>query len=234
MSNTPNEPWRSAPPPQMPPPATPPPQRRPWYRKKRWIAVMAFVVLVVLAGLGDDTPETAGAAAAALTSEPAEPEPEPKVVADEPEPEPEPTPSKTPKPKPTPKPKFHEADYEDLTAREFSKITRDPDAHVGEKVLVFGEVFQFDSLTGTDQFLAYVDGDRDTEGEEFGFVSYDHTALLGEGEFKRATFDDVVEDDHFAAWVTVLGSFDYDTQIGGSTTATALFVDRIKVLPPVE
>ena len=49
-----------------------------------------------------------------------------------------------------------------------------------------------------------------------------------------AKFDDVVEGDHFAAWVTVVGSFDYDTQIGGSTTATAFLVDRIKVLPTVE
>lgn len=222
---------------------------RAWYQKKRWIAVMVIGAFMVLGSLGDDTspaeptstsveqndpepapePEDDGGSAieSALGDTEPDPEPEPDVVADEPAPEPDPEPEPEP-------PKFREGDYDDLTAREFSKIARDPNAHVGEQVLVFGEVFQFDSRTGTDQFLADVDGDRDTEGEEFGFLSYDHTALLGEGEFKRAKFDDVVEDDHFVAWVTVIGSFDYDTAIGGSNAATALMVDRIKVLPAVD
>ena len=48
---------------------------------------------------------------------------------------------------------------------------------------------------------------------------YDHNALLVDGT-PHGKFDDVVEGDHIVAWVTVEGSYDYDTQIGGTTTAS--------------
>lgn len=225
MSNVSTDPWGRP----LPPPRNVSTGERRWYRKKRWIAVMAFgaLYLIGVVGGGGTPAESAPEPVVVNTPEASTTPPsdvEPVVDADEPEPEPEPTPSK--KPKPT-KPKFHKADYADLTDREFSKIVRDPDAHIGEKVLVFGDVFQFDTLTGSDQFLANVGGDRDTEGEEFGFVSYDHNALMATS---TADFDDVVEGDHIAAWATVMGSFEYDTQIGGSTSAVAFTVERVKVL----
>lgn len=42
--------------------------------------------------------------------------------------------------------------------------------------------------------------------------------------------DDLVEDDIFKASVTVLGSSDYNTQIGGNTTVLLLDVNSIKVI----
>ena len=41
---------------------------------------------------------------------------------------------------------------------------------------------------------------------------------------------DVVEDDVFKATVTVLGSYSYDTQIGGNTTVPHLQINKIKVI----
>lgn len=67
---------------------------RPWYRKKRWIAAMAFALLVFLFAVSPDPePETTETTApAAAPSAPAdEPTREP-VSEDEPEPEPDPEP----------------------------------------------------------------------------------------------------------------------------------------------
>ncbi len=41
-----------------------------------------------------------------------------------------------------------------ITEREWSQIAKDPNAHAGERVIVHGQIAQFDSFTGTDQFLA--------------------------------------------------------------------------------
>lgn len=148
-----------------------------------------------------------------------EPEPEP-VVEEEPEivvVEPE---------------RFRKRDYADLTNREFAKVVRRPDEHLGEQVLVFGEVFQFDNLTGPEQMLVYVDGDRDTEGEEFGIVNYDHNMLLVAE--KARLLDDVVEGDHIAAYITIAGTFDYETVMTAETTVPMATVERVKVLPEVD
>lgn len=212
------------------------PKRRSWFlRHPLWTFVLVLAaIVVVFAGSADPAADT--------TPEPAEPAAEPAEPVDEPEPD---TAAAVEEAEDNfeqaleeaedavERNKFVKADYEDLTAREFAKVVRDPDAHVGEKMLLFGEVFQFDSMTGPDQFLAWVDGDRDTEGEEYGFVSYDHTAFLTDEQLE-SQLGDVVEGDHFAAYATVVGSFDYDTQIGGSTTAAEFTVEKIKVLPALE
>lgn len=135
-----------------------------------------------------------------------------------------------PKPKPVAKPKADPApassgEYQDLTNRQFAKIMRNPDAHVGEKVLVFGEIFQFDQFTGDDAFLADVEGDQDSC--EYGICDYwskGSTALLvADG----ASFDDFIEEDVFMAHATIVGTYEYDTQIGGSTGAVEFTVEKI-------
>jgi hypothetical protein len=125
---------------------------------------------------------------------------------------------------PAPEPAgFDKDDYEDLDAREFAKVARDPDGHIGRQLLVFGEVVQFDSFTGTDAFRASVDGDRQT-GD---FVIYEHNAfLMGTTEM----LEDVVTDDRIRVYGTVMGALEYDTQIGGTTNAVMFTIDRIKVI----
>ncbi|MCB0915279.1 MAG: hypothetical protein KDC23_06180 [Actinobacteria bacterium] len=47
-------------------------------------------------------------------------------------------------------------EYATLDERTWALIAKDPEAHAGESYLVFGEVTQFDSATGTSAFRANV------------------------------------------------------------------------------
>ncbi|MFD5703495.1 hypothetical protein [Streptomyces lasiicapitis] len=116
------------------------------------------------------------------------------------------------------------AEYENLTAREWALIAKDPDAHTGERYVVYGVVTQSDSATGTEILRANVDGIRHVDAYEYPT----NTVLTGDA----SAFAKIVEDDSFTAKVEVSGSLTYETQIGGETTAPELQVDSITVTVP--
>ncbi|WP_346533776.1 hypothetical protein [Micromonospora sp. DPT] len=128
-----------------------------------------------------------------------------------------PTPTKTTTP-PKPKPPSYKA----LTERQWKLIAKNPDAYMGKTYVVYGRVTQFDAATGTDSFRADVAHRRMADEYE-----YETNTILNGSE---SDLDNLVEDDIFRANVTVLGSFSYDTQIGGETTVPMLMVNSIKVL----
>ncbi|MGW3859346.1 hypothetical protein [Micromonospora arida] len=121
---------------------------------------------------------------------------------------------------PPPKPK--PPSYKTLTERQWKLIAKDPDGYLGKTYVVYGRVTQFDAATGSDSFRADVAHRR--MAEEYDYET--NTILNG----SASDLDNLVEDDIFRANVTVLGSFSYDTQIGGETTVALLQVDSIKVL----
>lgn len=123
---------------------------------------------------------------------------------------------------PPPKPKPKPPSYKTLTERQWKLIAKDPDGYLGKTYVVYGRVTQFDSATGTDSFRADVAHRRMAEDYD-----YETNTILNGSE---SDLDNLVEDDIFRANVTVLGSFSYDTQIGGETTVALLQVDSIKVL----
>jgi hypothetical protein len=112
--------------------------------------------------------------------------------------------------------------HREISARDWQLIAKAPDSHMGERITVYGHVFQFDSATGPESFLARVDGVRHGRSYEYDT----NAALVG----SAAMLENVVEEDMFRADVTVLGSFSYSTQIGGSTTVPRLQVDKIEVI----
>jgi hypothetical protein len=110
-----------------------------------------------------------------------------------------------------------------INARDWQLIVKDPDAHEGERIIVYGRVTQFDAATGNDTFRASVDS-VNHPGNAYAFDT--NTLLSG----NASALQDVVIDDLFRAEVTVAGSMSYGTQIGGSTTVPMLTVDTIKVI----
>jgi hypothetical protein len=114
------------------------------------------------------------------------------------------------------------APHRTVNAHEWQVIAKDPDAHEGERIIVYGRVTQFDAATGDDTFRASVDGVA-RPGYEYAYDT--NTMLSGDASALR----DIVNDDLFRAEVTVAGSLSYDTQIGGTTTVPRLTVDTIKV-----
>lgn len=111
-----------------------------------------------------------------------------------------------------------------VDARGWLQIAKNLDSHVGDCVIVYGVVTQFDAATGSGAFRADADGVKQVP--EYGYVNYPTNTLMTSGE---ADLSDVVEDDLFTAQVTVLGSYTYDTQLGGHTTAPKLRIDAINV-----
>ncbi|NEA33784.1 hypothetical protein [Streptomyces sp. SID13031] len=122
-------------------------------------------------------------------------------------------------PKPKPKPVV----YQKLTSREWAKLVKSPDDHAGETILVYGVVTQFDAATGADGFLADSDWRRHSESYEYA----ENTVF--QQEAGAGNLDDVVEGDFFTAKIKVLGSYSYETQIGGNTTVPSFEIVSVSV-----
>lgn len=110
----------------------------------------------------------------------------------------------------------------DISSRDWALIAKSPDSHVGERIIVYGNVTQFDSATGTSIFRANVDGDQHDQ-----WYDYDTNTFLTGSD---TMFAEVVQDDIFRAEVTVAGSYSYTTTMGGTMTVPQLTVDKIDVI----
>jgi hypothetical protein len=126
---------------------------------------------------------------------------------------PEPTPTPTPEPTPTP------IEYLTLTNRPWALIMKAPDDHVGEYYKVYACITQFDAATGSDTFRAQAS----YEDEGQWLTAGTNALFTGDaGDLADFVTNDVVLMD-----VVVLGSFSYDTQIGGKATVPLFRVDVI-------
>jgi hypothetical protein len=109
-----------------------------------------------------------------------------------------------------------------ISSRQWLQVVKDPGAAKGECLTVYGEVSQFDSVTGDSVFRAQAGGVKATPS--FGFVNYPTNALF-DGDAKMLGV--LVENDLFTAQVTVAGSQSYDTTLGGQTTVPVFRVDSV-------
>jgi hypothetical protein len=124
-------------------------------------------------------------------------------------------PTATPKPPPTEPP----LTYATITSRQWAKIVKDPDNYIGKGYKVWACIWQFDSRTGPDAFLAtasyhklrywYSDGD--------------------DGSFESVGVDlsDIVQDDVVSMNVIVLGAYTYDTAAGGTNSVPSFLISKI-------
>jgi len=114
--------------------------------------------------------------------------------------------------------------YKSVDSQGWLEIVKDPDSYSNQCYVIYGEVTQFDAATGTSGFRADVGGVEQTP--QYGFVNYPtNTVLVGDAK----TLKEVVEHDLFKAKVMVIGSYTYQTQLGGETTVPQLQVNSINV-----
>lgn len=109
--------------------------------------------------------------------------------------------------------------FKTITDREYALIAKDPTAHVGECVKVFGKVTQADATTGTERIRANTEA---TKKEQ----TYDYTInslLSAEG----TVLSDFVTNDQFSADVCVTGQFKYKNALGAESSAIELQVFSI-------
>lgn len=109
-----------------------------------------------------------------------------------------------------------------VSSRQWLEIVKDPGAAKGQCVTVYGEVSQFDSVTGDSVFRGQAGGVK--AATSLGFASYPTNALF-DGDAKALGV--LVQDDLFTAQVTVAGSQSYDTTLGGKTTVPVFRVDSV-------
>ncbi|WP_250034966.1 NB-ARC domain-containing protein [Paractinoplanes maris] len=163
---------------------------------------LLFIIANVASSSDDNTATAADPTATAVVAEPA-------ATA---------KPAATVKPANTVKPAQGNGDtYAKLTDRSWLQIVKNPDGHAGEKVVIYGQIYQFDSFTGTDAFMAYA-GPRKTSvdpGTNTSFIG--DTTMLA----------DFVMDDMFRAEAVVVGSDAYEMQEGGTTVAPKLQIVSI-------
>jgi hypothetical protein len=107
--------------------------------------------------------------------------------------------------------------YAKLTNRTWLQIVKNPDGHAGEKVIIYGQIYQFDNFTGTDSFMA-IAGPTKNESD-----SDTNTSFIGDA----AMLADFVNDEVFRADAIVVGADNYDTQGGAHTTAPKLQIVSI-------
>jgi hypothetical protein len=121
---------------------------------------------------------------------------------------------------PTPAPGSRPRTYARLAKRAWQKLVKSPDRSTGRGYVVWGCITQFDAATGADSFRAQASHRR----ERYWYTNGVNAYFVG----TEPQLDDVVEDDIVRMDVISLGSFSYDTQIGGSTTVPLFEVVRIR------
>ena len=184
------------------------------------LVVALLITVSFTAFIATTSGQSGSRAVPAVTTTPEEAEPQETEDVAEPEPEPEPelvTPDL--------------ATFGAVDERTFALIAKEPDAYAGTNMIVFGDVTQLDSATGPCSMLLSA---AEAQKENSFDYAQNTFATSGDGESVCPVFDPLVEGDHVKMWVTVIGSFSYDTQIGGNTTVPAFQVWQAELLPPQE
>lgn len=117
--------------------------------------------------------------------------------------------------------------YTEIDARDYALLVKDPDAQVGKNFIVYGSIWQFDSASGKCSFLVATET---TAMEDSWEYSTDAMVWGGDGESDCALLDPIIEGDVVKMWVTNMGSYSYDTQIGGNNTVPEFEVKQIEVI----
>jgi hypothetical protein len=134
-------------------------------------------------------------------------------------PDPTPVPTPEPTPQPTPEPTQAPITYAKLTDRAWSKLVKSPDDYIGKGYYVWACITQFDAATGDDTFRA----DASFKKLEYWFEG-ENTLFVG----TASQLDDFVTDDVVYMKVVSLGSYSYDTSIGGNLTVPMFEVRSIQ------
>jgi hypothetical protein len=112
----------------------------------------------------------------------------------------------------------------ELTDRELALLVKSPDSHIGETVVLYAHITQFDAATGACTFRANISFKKMDNSYD-----YDENSIFraGDGDTNCEALSGFVADDEVRVTATSLGSISYDTQIGGRTTVPAFEVEKI-------
>jgi hypothetical protein len=113
----------------------------------------------------------------------------------------------------------------DMSAREMALLVKTPDKYIGKTMVVHAKVTQFDAATGACKFRASMSHTRMESEYDYEYNSY---FTGGDGDSVCPELSGIVAGDLVRLTVTSTGSYSYDTQIGGNTTAPSFQVEAVK------
>jgi hypothetical protein len=190
------------------------------HRLSRLALVPALLAISLLVGCTPASPAAQPVALVAPTPLVIYVTPVPVIEAPTAEPTPDATVTPTPKPtaKPTPKP-TPKPSYAKLSSRSWKQLAKSPDNYIGKTYQVWACIWQFDAATGEDAFL----GQASYKKLEYWYSDGENASFVGDA----SRLADFVEGDVVVMNVVGAGSYSYDTQAGGNTTAPAFEVVKI-------
>lgn len=117
-------------------------------------------------------------------------------------------------------------DFVEIDERTLAGIAKDPDAHAGETLILYGYVTQFDANTGPCNMRVSV-----SAVPESSWVDYEHNSLAfsGDGDSDCPELDDVITDDELKLTVVLHGGETYSS-LGGGTRVPNFEVIEAEVL----
>lgn len=171
-------------------------------KKKRrwpWIILAVLLVLLVISIAGGGTESTRTSAPGAAPTAPATEDTDPV--------------------------RLDPVSYESLTERDYALILKDPEASAGRKIVVYGEVIQFDTATGPSRFMASTSAVPIDLDDEYFFGDRAVVDLAD-----RQLGADVAQDDIVKMYVEVKGTFEYENLLGGEMVVPRLRANIVELV----
>jgi hypothetical protein len=109
---------------------------------------------------------------------------------------------------------------ETITNRNLNLMLKSPEDYLGQNVIIWGEIYSFDSNTGQDGFMAYVSNRDDNDG----YFSSDKAVYIQGTESMLKKF---VEGDIFRACLTIQKPIDGEYTLTGEETLIPSFTIRV-------
>lgn len=108
---------------------------------------------------------------------------------------------------------FSPEDFVEVDERTLASIAKEPDAHAGETLIVYGYVTQFDANTGPCEMRVSVSAEKQNS-----WLEYEHNSLAfsGDGDSECPELSDIIADDQVKLSVVVRGGKTYSS-LGGGT-----------------
>jgi hypothetical protein len=120
--------------------------------------------------------------------------------------------------------RLNPSSYSAVTLRDYALLIKDPDAHIGEKIIIYGAVEQFDSSTGNSKFRAttFAYPHPPTDADEYN-------ALI-EATSDPSILANVLTGDSIRMYVVVDGTETYANALGADLTVPKFSVNIINVM----
>lgn len=128
--------------------------------------------------------------------------------------------------RPESKPSYSPEDFVEIDERTLAGIAKDPDAHSGETLILYGYVSQFDANTGPCEMRVSVSAEKQSS-----WIDYEHNSLAysGDGDEDCPELDNVIQDDQVKLTVVLEGGESYNS-LGGNTKVPYFEVVEAEVL----